>query len=117
MSDFLQHYRGKNHNLRKYLQVLAITTVILLFMFTVHLNSIIDTENQSTKAVLNTNPQYTLKVLENNIVIYSPNQSSPILVTNIDVRTLPTSEQNALLDGIIINSDVELSKALENYSS
>ncbi|WP_087064400.1 BofC C-terminal domain-containing protein [Intestinibacillus massiliensis] len=60
---------------------------------------------------------YTAYALDNHIAIYNAGETSPALVTDIDVRALPLADQEALRQGIPLADDEALAHLLEDYGS
>lgn len=61
-------------------------------------------------------PQYCASVSENRVIIRLMGQSDPILVTDIDVRTLPPADQTALSEGILLDGMEAVQQLIEDYS-
>ena len=58
---------------------------------------------------------YTVQSANDRLVIRQSDGS--VLRTGIDTRTLPSSHQQSLADGITLDNAEELARLLENYSS
>ncbi len=60
---------------------------------------------------------YTLREYEGKIAVFSEEGSLPVSILDIDIRTLPISERQALAKGIYAANEEELNKRIEDYSS
>lgn len=60
---------------------------------------------------------YTAISEHNLIVIYRNGETEPMLFTNIDVRALPTADQDLLAQGIPLKDTEDISALLEDYGS
>lgn len=60
---------------------------------------------------------YTAKSVGHQVVIYENGRSDPVLITGIDIRTLPVTDQEALSQGISLRDAIELAHLLEDYDS
>ncbi len=60
---------------------------------------------------------YIARILDGNVAIYVPGSDAPYIVTDINVKTLPSADQESLLEGIIIDENYTLAKFLEDFGS
>lgn len=60
---------------------------------------------------------YTAKSVGHQVVIYQTGRSDPILMTGIDIRTLPPTDQQALSQGISLRDATEIAHLLEDYDA
>ncbi len=60
--------------------------------------------------------QYVLKTLENKIAVYERGTDTPLRILDVPVDTLPYLEQSALENGVQIENDEELRKAVEDFT-
>ncbi len=61
-------------------------------------------------------PEYYAAIAENHVVIYITGRAEPVLVTEIDARTLPDADRTLLADGIFLESAADVNRLLEDYS-
>lgn len=61
--------------------------------------------------------RYTAKSVGHQVVIYQNGRSDPVLMTGIDIRTLPPTDQEALEQGISLRDATELAHLLEDYDA
>lgn len=61
--------------------------------------------------------RYTLKEYQGNLAVYLEGVDQPFRITDVDVRTLPQMDREALSDGIEANGIDELNRLLEDYCS
>lgn len=61
-------------------------------------------------------PAYYAAIAENRVVIYITGRAEPVLVTEIDARTLPDADRALLEDGIFLKSAADVNRLLEDYS-
>lgn len=61
--------------------------------------------------------QYTAKSVGYQVVIYQTGHREPVLMTGIDIRTLPQADQAALSEGIPLQDAVALAHLLEDYDA
>ena len=59
--------------------------------------------------------QYLARTSGSRVVIYRTGRSEPVMVTEIDVRTLPDADQEALAHGIELADATALAHLLEDY--
>lgn len=59
--------------------------------------------------------QYTARAVGNQVVIYRTGRSEPAMMTEIDIRTLPDADQEALAEGIALADATALAHLLEDY--
>ena len=62
-------------------------------------------------------PLYIAKALDGYIAIYVPSDSSPFLLTDIDMRTLRYADQEKIALGMPLYSQEELSCFLEDFGT
>ncbi len=72
--------------------------------------------NPVSIAVEAASPFYA-KTQDNRMVIFQEGHAAPILVTEIDVRTLPVADQQALAEGIGLADQIAVERLLEDYGS
>ncbi|MCR4926031.1 MAG: hypothetical protein K5917_07060 [Clostridiales bacterium] len=73
------------------------------------LNEISTTEAQSYL--------YLLKIYDEKIGVFRPNESSPYTIIDTNTDDLPDTDKELLSKGIALYSDSELQKAIEDYTS
>ena len=61
-------------------------------------------------------PEYYAAIAQNHVVIYISGRPEPVLVTEIDARTLPDADRALLEDGIFLESAADVNRLLEDYS-
>lgn len=59
---------------------------------------------------------YYAALYDNQVVIYQAGQNTPIIITDIDVRTLPNTDRMALSQGIELETLDEVNRLVEDYS-
>lgn len=64
-----------------------------------------------------TREQYTAKSVGYQVVIYQTGNSEPVMLTGIDIRTLPQADQQALSQGIPLQDATALAHLLEDYDA
>lgn len=73
------------------------------------------------KPAVSNNPvpveQYTAKSVGYQVVIYQTGNSEPVMLTGIDIRTLPQADQQALSQGIPLQDATALAHLLEDYDA
>lgn len=60
---------------------------------------------------------YTAKSVGHQVVIYQNGRSDPVMMTGIDIRTLPPTDQQALSQGIALRDATEIAHLLEDYDA
>lgn len=60
---------------------------------------------------------YIVKDFNGNIAVFEENSSNPFKITEVCTNTLPKVDQERLIEGIIVNSQVELNTLLEDLCS
>lgn len=60
-------------------------------------------------------PLYTVRAVGNRVVIYQTGLEQPVIVTEIDLRSLPDADQAALRKGITLADATALAHLLEDY--
>ncbi len=60
---------------------------------------------------------YTAKSVGHQVVIYQSGRPEPIMMTGIDIRTLPPVDQQALSEGISLRDATALAHLLEDYDA
>lgn len=60
---------------------------------------------------------YTACIVDNHIAIYRNGETTPVQLTDIDVRSLPLTDQQSLHAGILLPDDEALARLLEDYGS
>ena len=61
--------------------------------------------------------QYIAKSVGYQVVIYQTGRSDPVLMTGVDIRTLPQADQEALAEGIPLQDATALAHLLEDYDA
>lgn len=61
--------------------------------------------------------QYTARSVGNQVVIYQAGASEPVMLTGIDIRTLPDADRQALEQGIALRDAIDLAHLLEDYDA
>lgn len=61
-------------------------------------------------------PSYYAALVNEHIVIYLNGRTEPVLVTEIDARTLPDADRTLLENGIPLENAAEVNRLLEDYS-
>lgn len=65
----------------------------------------------------NNSLSYIVKDFNGNIAVFEENSPAPFKVTEVCTNTLPKIDQERLIDGIVVSSQVELSTLLEDLCS
>ncbi|MGE4548596.1 MAG: BofC C-terminal domain-containing protein [Intestinibacillus sp.] len=99
----------------RYLLLIALTVLVIAGMALFRTQSLPAAASPAGASVTATG--YTAGVLDNHIVIYTNGQAEPSLVTEIDIRSLPLADQEALRRGISLPDDEALARLLEDYGS
>jgi len=60
---------------------------------------------------------YMLKSWCGKVAVYMPNGTEPVETTGIELKNLPSADQNDLEKGIYISNDEELARILEDLGS
>lgn len=71
----------------------------------------------STKGIAMKNNGYYISVLHGYVVVYYEDHKTIFEVTDIPVSSLPESIQKKVMDSIYVESEEEMYRFLENYSS
>ncbi|MGM9612042.1 MAG: hypothetical protein ACI3XZ_00910 [Butyricicoccus sp.] len=61
-------------------------------------------------------PSYYAALVDDHVVIYVTGRSDPVLVTEIDARTLPDADRKLLEDGLPLDNAADVNRLLEDYS-
>lgn len=69
-----------------------------------------------TAAAASASPSYYAGLSDNRVVIYVNGKAEPVLVTDIDVRTLPDTDRRQLAKGIPLANTADVNRLLEDYS-
>ncbi len=67
-------------------------------------------------AAASASPGYYAALSGNYVVIYLNGRAEPVLVTDIDARTLPDADQQKLAQGIPLAGADDVNQLLEDYS-
>ncbi len=78
--------------------------------------SITASQSQARAAGEPVSYQYVLKTLENKIAVYEKGSDTPLRILDVPVDTLPYLEQSALENGVQIENDEALRKAVEDFT-
>lgn len=73
-------------------------------------------ETAAAAAPADTGPGYYAALSDNHIVIYLNGRAEPVLVTDIDARTLPDADREQLAQGIPLPDAASVNQLLEDYS-
>lgn len=65
----------------------------------------------------NTSLSYIVKDFNGNIAVFEENAEKPFKVTEVCTNTLPKVDQERLLEGIVVNTQIELNTLLEDLCS
>jgi hypothetical protein len=77
-----------------------------------------DVNTDSTAMTQSTAAQsYTLKEYQGKLAVFTPESSQPQQIIDVQIQSLPQSEQDKLRDGIQTNDHDELLALIENYTS
>lgn len=60
---------------------------------------------------------YYASVVNNHVAIYLRGQNEPVLITEIDARTLPDADRKLLQDGLPLENAADVNHLLEDYGS
>lgn len=93
--------------------LLTFSSVVLLFLSLLLPKSAPSTTSPASADL----SQYTAKSVGNQVVIYQTGSSEPIMLTGIDIRTLPDADRQALASGIALRNATELAHLLEDYDA
>ncbi|MDR3766528.1 MAG: BofC C-terminal domain-containing protein [Butyricicoccus sp.] len=74
------------------------------------------TDTATAAATTSSPPSYYATLSDNHVVIYLHGQSEPVLVTDIDARTLPDADREQLEQGIQLDGAADVNQLLEDYS-
>lgn len=61
-------------------------------------------------------PGYYATLVDHQIVIYLNGRAEPVLITEIDARTLPDADRELLENGIPLENAADVNRLLEDYS-
>ena len=61
-------------------------------------------------------PSYYAALLNDHVVIYVTGRPEPVLVTEIDARSLPDADRKLLEDGLPLEDAADVNRLLEDYS-
>ena len=75
-----------------------------------------------TKAAVRPNsevavPKYTFTVYQNKLALYERGYAMPVEIFDVYLDTLPKEEQEKIKAGICAESDAEIQKIIEDYTS
>ncbi|MGN0571250.1 MAG: hypothetical protein ACI4K9_03620 [Candidatus Fimenecus sp.] len=73
-----------------------------------------DTAQQNTKASV---PKYTFSVYQGRLALYERGFAMPVEIFDVYLDTLPQEEQEKIKTGICAESDAEIQKIIEDYTS
>ena len=62
-------------------------------------------------------PGYIVGSAEGKVAVFPPDGGDPVKMTDIELKTLPGADRNALEDGIFVENDEELARILEDLGS
>lgn len=106
--------------MKKYIILLVSTLVIIIILGNLPINTnTIETIAQTTEIydTSETSDYYIAKSYNNKIAIFTPDEILPILVTEINIKTLPILDQTRLEIGIILDENYPLNKFIEDFSN
>ena len=63
-----------------------------------------------------TSPIACLRDWEGRLAVFSPNGNAPIEVYDVFTSSLPPSEKKAIQEGVLVYSETELQRLLEDYT-
>lgn len=75
------------------------------------------TASNTETEIPNNSLSYIVKDFNGNIAVFEENSDKPFKVTEVCTNTLPKIDQERLMDGIIVNSQLELNTLLEDLCS
>ena len=104
------HYRSRGFNIF----VLTLTFIAVIFLL---LALLWPEPSVSSNPVSGDITQYTAKSVGYQVVIYQTGSSDPVMLTGIDIRTLPEADQQALSKGIPLQDATALAHLLEDYDA
>lgn len=108
--------------MKKYALLLTLTALTICIVTFISHNT--DTQNPNIRTVpeiIFDEPEeiseisYIARDLDDYVAIFVPNSSSPYIVTDIYVKTLPLFDQELLKEGIIIDKDYTLARFIEDF--
>ncbi|MGN0556191.1 MAG: hypothetical protein ACI4LI_09895 [Candidatus Fimenecus sp.] len=73
-----------------------------------------NTVQQNTKVSV---PKYTFTVYQNKLALYERGFAMPVEIFDVYLDTLPKEEQEKIKAGICTESDAEIQKIIEDYTS
>ena len=111
---------GRNASMQPYSRSLKFNIIILVLTFSavvLMLLALLWPKQPSSNSVSADFTQYTAKSVGNQVVIYETGRSEPVLLTGIDIRTLPEADRQALAVGIGLQDATALAHLLEDYDA
>lgn len=106
---------------RKAIAIASITAACILSAGTAAAFSSLHQQRQRENSILSessiSSPMYWLREYEGRLAVFRDGTDTPVQIIDLDVRTLPPYDQGLLQSGIAADSEQELSRLLEDYTS
>lgn len=92
----------------------SLVVVTAVGVFSLSAGETKDTVQQNTKVSV---PKYTFTVYQNKLALYERGFAMPVEIFDVYLDTLPKEEQKKIKAGICADSDAEIQKIIEDYTS
>lgn len=117
MSPFISSYHPSAARRTRRLVALAATILIIACMALAHMLLPRPSQPVNAPAAEPVATPYVAITLDNQIAIFVQGSETPLLITDIDVRALPSADREALSAGVTLQDDAALARLLEDYGS
>ncbi len=95
---------------------IATISIIIFLSIGIIITNAVSTENQESAEIRENNTKvYTLKDYNGQLALFINNNDIPAETYNIFTKSLPKTDAEALINGIIAKNEEELNKMLEEY--
>ncbi len=118
MTNFYSNYNPAATRRARRRILISITVLTIACMALVH--AVLPSSSiplSSTTQAVATSTRYLAKAQGTQVAIYVTGSDTPAFLTDIDVRTLPQADREALAQGIALASEEALAHLLEDYGS
>lgn len=94
-----------------------IVVICLITSFLILPNIKSASTNDATSSIVSSSLTYVIKNFNGSVAVFEEGNDKPFKITGVSVNTLPYADQEVLKNGIIVNSQSELTRLLEDYCS
>lgn len=94
--------------------LLAFVFVVFVGILSLHVGESKDTLQQNTQMHI---PKYTFSAYQGKLALYERGFAMPVEIFDVYLDSLPRDEQEKIVNGIFAETDAEIQKIIEDYTS